>query len=165
MPIALGSSLLLVRFLRAQVLMQMLPLIQHLHVFFRWPSQHHIYDLLFIPLKVTRPSTCWSTQGSGVFWSLFLFLGLYPRHMEVPRLGVAPDLQLPAYTTATATRHPSQENVDATSCLKRSHPGALWLPSDLSKDGADLFFCITDEAQRPSKHYASHLHTSSFHRA
>ena len=35
-----------------------------------------------------------------VFWS---FLGLYPRHMDVPRLGVKSELQLPAYSTATAT--------------------------------------------------------------
>ena len=35
---------------------------------------------------------------------LFLvFLGPHPRHMEVPRLGVKLELQLPAYTTATAT--------------------------------------------------------------
>ena len=33
----------------------------------------------------------------------FVFLGPHPRHMEVPRLGVKWELQLPAYTTATAT--------------------------------------------------------------
>ena len=33
------------------------------------------------------------------FWS---FSGPHPRHMEVPRLGVESELQLPAYTTATA---------------------------------------------------------------
>ena len=33
----------------------------------------------------------------------FYFLGLYQQHMEVPRLGVESELQLPAYTTATAT--------------------------------------------------------------
>ena len=33
-----------------------------------------------------------------------LFLGLHPLHREVPRLGVELELQLPAYTTATATR-------------------------------------------------------------
>ena len=33
----------------------------------------------------------------------FFFLGLPPRHMEVPRLGVESELQLPAYATATAT--------------------------------------------------------------
>ena len=37
----------------------------------------------------------------------FVFLGLHPQHMEVPRLGVQLELQLPAYTTATATRDPS----------------------------------------------------------
>ena len=33
-----------------------------------------------------------------------VFLGPHPQHMEVPRLGVELELQLPAYTTATATR-------------------------------------------------------------
>ena len=41
--------------------------------------------------------------------SLFFsfFLGPHPRHMEVPRLGVESDLQLPVYTTATAMQDPS----------------------------------------------------------
>ena len=30
----------------------------------------------------------------------FFFLGLHPRHMEVPKLGVKSELQLPAYATA-----------------------------------------------------------------
>ena len=34
---------------------------------------------------------------------VFSFLGLHPWHMEVPRLGVKSEPQLPAYTTATAT--------------------------------------------------------------
>ena len=34
--------------------------------------------------------------------SFFSFIGLHPRHMEVLRLGVESELQLPAYTTATA---------------------------------------------------------------
>ena len=39
------------------------------------------------------------------FYSFFLvFLGLHLQHMEVLRLGVKSELQLPAYTTATATR-------------------------------------------------------------
>ena len=33
----------------------------------------------------------------------FVFLGLHPRHMEAPRLGVESELQPLAYTTATAT--------------------------------------------------------------
>ena len=35
------------------------------------------------------------------------FLGLLPQHMEVLRLGVEPELQLLAYTTATGTADPS----------------------------------------------------------
>ena len=34
----------------------------------------------------------------------FFFLGPHPRHMEVPRLGAESELQLPAYTTATAAQ-------------------------------------------------------------
>ena len=37
----------------------------------------------------------------------FVFLGLHPQHMELPRLGVISELKLPTYTTATATRDPS----------------------------------------------------------
>ena len=33
----------------------------------------------------------------------FCFLGPHPRHMEGPRLGIELELQLPAYTIATAT--------------------------------------------------------------
>ena len=42
---------------------------------------------------------------SGIFFfiCLFCFLGLYLWYMEVPRLGVESEPQLPAYTTATAT--------------------------------------------------------------
>ena len=36
-----------------------------------------------------------------VVFLVFVFLGLHPWHIEVPRLGVSSELQLPAYTTAT----------------------------------------------------------------
>ena len=39
--------------------------------------------------------------------SSFSFLGSHPRHLEVPRLRVVWELQLPAYATATATTDPS----------------------------------------------------------
>ena len=38
---------------------------------------------------------------------LFVFLGPHLWHMEVPRLGVKLELQLPAYTTAAAVLDPS----------------------------------------------------------
>ena len=41
------------------------------------------------------------------FFSFCLLIGLHPRHMGVPRLGVKSGLQLPAYARATATRDPS----------------------------------------------------------
>ena len=42
--------------------------------------------------------------GSGfLFLFLFCFLGLYLRHIEIPRLGVKSELQLPAYTTTSTT--------------------------------------------------------------
>ena len=37
----------------------------------------------------------------------FVFLGLRPQHMEVPRLAVQSELLLPAYARATATPDPS----------------------------------------------------------
>ena len=39
---------------------------------------------------------------------IFGFLGPHLWHMEVPRLGVESEVQLPAYTTAIATRDPSR---------------------------------------------------------
>ena len=38
----------------------------------------------------------------------FCPVGHHPRHIEVPRLGVESELQLPAYATATATKDPSR---------------------------------------------------------
>ena len=46
-----------------------------------------------------------------IFYYLLIFFclsGLHPRHMEVPRLEVESELQLPFYTTAMATRDPSR---------------------------------------------------------
>ena len=37
----------------------------------------------------------------AIFWLLF-FLGLHLQHVEIPRLGVKWELQLPSYTTSTA---------------------------------------------------------------
>ena len=52
--------------------------------------------------------SCFSfTLAVGCFLFFFCFLGLHPRHMQVPRLGVQSELQLLAYTTATATLDPS----------------------------------------------------------
>ena len=47
--------------------------------------------------------TC--NMDSFFFFSFFLFTAA-PWHMEIPRLGMELELQLPAYTTATAMRSP-----------------------------------------------------------
>ena len=47
----------------------------------------------------------WKNLQKFFFFFFFLvFLGPHLQHMEVPRLGVEVELQLPAYATATAKR-------------------------------------------------------------
>ena len=66
------------------------------------------------PRSRSRPVENGASQGQReeesqnpflVFW-LFCFSEPHSRHMEVPRLGVRLELQLLAYTTATATWDP-----------------------------------------------------------
>ena len=47
-------------------------------------------------------------MGSLFFFLVFVFLGPHRQHMEGSRLGVELELQLLAYTTATATLDPSR---------------------------------------------------------
>ena len=42
-----------------------------------------------------------------IYFFFFCFLGPHPQHMEIPRIEFKSELQLPTYTTATATRDPS----------------------------------------------------------
>ena len=44
-----------------------------------------------------------------IYVFIYGFLGSHLWHMEVPRLGADSELQLPAYTTATATPDPSRD--------------------------------------------------------
>ena len=62
-----------------------------------------------------------------IFLFLFLFLGLHLWHMEVPRLGVQSELQLPAYTTATTMRDPSHI------CDLHHSSQPRWMPHPLSE--------------------------------
>ena len=69
--------------------------------------------LRLIPLGEVAPPglpTAQLISFSFFFFFFFLslvFLGPYPQHMEVSRLGVSSELLLPAYTAATATPDPS----------------------------------------------------------
>ena len=53
---------------------------------------------IYLKLKKSH-SAC-----KAFFFFSFCFLGPHSQHKEVPRLGVKSELQLPAYTTATATQ-------------------------------------------------------------
>ena len=52
---------------------------------------------------LTPPFPTNSSQEPFFFLCFFFFLGGHLQHMEVPRLGIQSELQLSAYTTATAT--------------------------------------------------------------
>ena len=59
-------------------------------------------------MAVSRRVDAFENNPSFYFYFIyFIYLGPDPRHMEVPRLGVESELQLPADTTVTATRGPS----------------------------------------------------------
>ena len=69
-------------------------------------------------------------MGAWSMWEILLFclfvfaifwLGPHPRHMEIPKVGVDLELQLPAYPTATAMLDPS--------CV--CDPHKCWIPDPL----------------------------------
>ena len=70
----------------------------------------------------------------------FVFLGLHPWHMEVPRLEVESELLLPASTTATATRDPSR--ICVLSCSSQQHR----IPNPLN-EARDQTCILTDASQ------------------
>ena len=61
-----------------------------------------LWDVVALPAGA-RSSPKWVY----LFTCLFFFLWPHLWHMEVPRLGAELELQLPAYTTATATQNTS----------------------------------------------------------
>ena len=74
---------------------------------------HHCSGLHTCPTSGTSPANivcclivslteCEPNWAVFVVLFFFAFLGPHPGHMEVPRLGVESELQLLAYTTATA---------------------------------------------------------------
>ena len=71
-----------------------------------------------------------------VFLFCFVFLGTHPQHTKVPRLGIKLELQLPAYTTATATpdlshifdlHHSSQQHQILNPLRPGIKPTSLWI--------------------------------------
>ena len=58
----------------------------------------------------------------GTLKIIIIILWPHPQHMEVPRLGVESELQLPANTTVTATR---DLNLSATYTTAHGNAGLL----------------------------------------
>ena len=59
------------------------------------------------------------------FLFIFCFLGLHPQHMEVLGLGIKSELQLQAFSRATATRDPSRVYALHPSSRQRRIPNPL----------------------------------------
>ena len=108
---------------------------------------------IFVSLKeITRfQMKLHYSKDSYIF---FFFGGLHLQHMEVPRLGVELELQLPAYATATALSDPSRicdqyhssqqrgilnppsETRDRTHILRDTS----WVHNPLSRNGNSSYF-------------------------
>ena len=104
----------------------------------------------------------------------FLFLRPNPQHMEVPRLGVMSELQLPAYTTATATLDLSwvctytiaHDNAGSPTHWARPgiEPASSWILFgfiSVVPQGELPHFCISQVFQRNriNKRYVHNTHT------
>ena len=81
-----------------------------------------MYEPLRVPISSTEsklPDTAKQglhsqpVFGSSLSLCHFFFFegGLHPQHMDIPRLGVESELQLPAYATATATTMPDLSHI------------------------------------------------------
>ena len=89
---------------------------------------------LFLQIYViTNKYLCWLEQKpSNYFYFIYFFgfLGLHLQHMDVSRLGVEWELQLLAYTTATATWDP--EPAKQSQGLNPSPMDTNWVLNPLS---------------------------------
>ena len=78
-------------------------------------------------VSATIPLAALRNSFNSFFKIFSVFLGLYPWLMEVPRLVVKSELQLPAYITATATPDPS------CICDLHSSSRQLWILNSLNE--------------------------------
>ena len=117
-----------------------------LHSFFLWFSGS------YLGVSLAPRGHSFGSVWRRFFIYLFIyfgFLGLHPWHMEVPRLGVKSELQLPAYTTDTATWHLSHV------CNLHHNSWQCWIPDPLSevsdqtrilKDASQIRLCCATTA-------------------
>ena len=67
------------------------------------------------------------TRKQIIYLFILLFPGLHLQHMDISRIGVKSELQLPPYITATATQDPSHV------CDLHHSSWQCWIPDPLSK--------------------------------
>ena len=75
------------------------------------------------------------------FFFFFVFLGPNPWHMEVPRLGVELELQLPAYSTATTTAESKPHLLPTPSSQQRQILNSLIKARILMDDASWICYC------------------------
>ena len=76
-----------------------------------FPLSCFIFFFYCSNLLITSSEQIHTTFFFFFLFFLLVFLGLHPWHMEVSRLGVESELQLPPYTTATATATPDLSRI------------------------------------------------------
>ena len=112
-------------------------------------------------------STEFSKPWEGIFLHLFrfslkysfiylfiFFLEMYPQHMEVPRLGVKLELQLPVYNTAMATPDPGWS---VTYTAAHSNTGSLthWAGPGIEPTSSRILVrLVTADPQQEHPHLA-----------
>ena len=97
-------------------------------------KKRDLLEIVFALRKKSEANISYCQISVIFFFFFFCFLGPYPQHVEVPRLGVESDLQLPA-SHATATQDSSCDCDLHCSAWQRSilnhwvRPGISPLPS------------------------------------
>ena len=69
-----------------------------------WIQEGQGRKVFLLAYREPTKLAAWANFICSRFYFAFFFLGPYPRHMEIPRLGVELELQSRAHTTATATQ-------------------------------------------------------------
>ena len=109
-------------------------------LFFLYASKRMELESNVLYLKIIFFFFNFHCDFTKFFFSFFVFLGLHPSHMELPRRGIESELEPPAYTTAIATQDPS--------CVCKLHhsSGQRYILNPLS-DARDWTCVLMDTSQ------------------
>ena len=120
-------------------------------------------------MKTNFLKTDW--QKWNLFFPLFysfIFLDLHLQHMEVPRLEVVSELQLPAHATVTATRDPSRV------CDLHHSARQCWILNPLSEvrdqtcihmDASQIHFCWSTTGTPLQSFWNSSFYVENFEKS